>query len=325
MDTFGYPEALHVCMECGEEVVHGTARTRWFIGRVYDVRSAIANVPLLVRYNIDSNGRVHSCAPWPPNNADMHSSAYRKRDGTPLAPFRFVTGTSAWAMNELLRHKHAVRCVAWRSGQYVCLMEDVTGKQSVVQVAFKNGKLVQGEYHPDVLDLACQWELCESTPAYFCSLVQAEGDTSEAHGSFGFPEALHLARVLGVELVHGGMRTKRVIRCVTPRNNLISSVPILVSAPRKSGRGNVYRAPWVPDNAALFSTQYRRRDGRALDELGFSVGTAAWAFNELLRHGRKLRRCDWSAGMFLPRNFNKNTQHAFREAECVLCDAAVCQ
>jgi len=29
--------------------------------------------------------------------------------------------------------------------------------------------------------------------------------------------------------------------------------------------------------------------------------------------------------MFLPRNFNKNTQHAFREAECVLCDAAVCQ
>ena len=29
--------------------------------------------------------------------------------------------------------------------------------------------------------------------------------------------------------------------------------------------------------------------------------------------------------ILLPRNFNKNTQHAFREAECVLCDAAVCQ
>ena len=158
METFGYPEALHVLLINRVDVKMGGARPQWYLTGVEDKHNPIASIPVIIRVNPpDANGD-QEWGPWPPNNGDMHNTSFRRKDGADQKPIKFIKGTSAWAFHPLLRNGRAVRRFDWPKDQHIKEVDLPEGR-AVVRITLGNGTEVLNEYHPDFFDLAKKWEI----------------------------------------------------------------------------------------------------------------------------------------------------------------------
>lgn len=132
MRTFDCPTALHLLLEQRVDVVCGGARAPWFLTVVHDPQNPIASVPVIVRVQLNAAGKVVARAPWPPNNGDLHSTQYRRRDGLDQEPVDFVAASSAWAFHLLLTQGKAVRPCDWPRRMHIRDTEAREGRRVVM-------------------------------------------------------------------------------------------------------------------------------------------------------------------------------------------------
>ena len=110
--------------------------------------------------------------------------------------------------------------------------------------------------------------------------------------TFGYPEALHVLFEQRKSVVMGSSQNSWYLKYVYQENNPIASIPVIVRVNLIKNGPNT-RGPWPPNNGDMHNTSFARRDGKDPGPIIFINGTSAWAFHELLRNGKCIRRIDW--------------------------------
>ena len=117
--------------------------------------------------------------------------------------------------------------------------------------------------------------------------------------NFGYPEAVHSLFQLKLEVVLTSSISSWYLKRYHDPNNPIATVPIVVRIQKDLRTKKTKRAPWQPNNGDLHNEGFARKDGKPLPLIVFIQRTSAWAFDQLLRHGQKVRRVDWPERMHI--------------------------
>ncbi len=130
---------------------------------------------------------------------------------------------------------------------------------------------------------------------------------------FGYPEALHALLQLGEEVVLQKTISAWYLKRVFDRSNPVASIPVIVriqEVQKPKGFWNLIqlfffkkketlRFPWQPNNSNLHASDFCLRNGKSLGGVTFVPGTAAWAFDQVLRHKKRVAKDDWPKGMHI--------------------------